>query len=410
MGDEKLAEESESIFRMTIVTKTNQLEEICRQIDEAGRFAMDLEFIPERTYAAELCLIQVATDNGAWIIDPLALHDLRPIWQRIANPDLLKVLHAADQDLDIAFNESGLVPQNIMDTQVAAGFIGFGYPVGYGKLLQQIGGITLSKTESYTDWTNRPLTESQVEYAIDDVKHILPMYDRIVEMLHERKRYEWVVEECRKYSDPKYYEKDRRNDFFRIKGANTLSRRGLAVLRELSEWRHDEAYRANRPLRSILQDGILLEFARRPPKNIADLQRIRGVRPDQLRQYGSGLLEAIKIGTDVPEDELPKWPTARIPSKRDVLMADVLYTLLRVVCFDLEIAPELVATRSILEALVRQFNEGTLDDSSLPIAQGWRRQMAGQQLIDLLKGATLSLRFVPKEHPVRMELQNKPGG
>jgi ribonuclease D len=390
---------------MTIVTKTNQLQEICQKLDAAGRFAMDLEFIPERTYAAELCLIQVATDQEAFIIDPLAVRDLNPIWERMADPKLLKVLHAADQDLDIVFHESGLVPENVMDTQVAAGFIGFGYPIGYGKLLQQLVGITLSKTESYTDWTNRPLTPSQIEYAIDDVKHILPMYDKIVQMLHERKRFDWVVEECKKYSQRSYYEKDRRNDFFRIKGANTLSRRGLAVLRELSDWRHEEAYRANRPLKSILQDGILLEFARRPPKNIADLQRIRGVRPDQLRQYGSGLLSAVQIGVDVPDDELPKWPTAKIPSKRDVLMADVLYTVLRVLCFDEEIAAELVSTRSILEALVRQHNEGLVEESKLPVLQGWRREMAGQELLDVLNGATLQMRFVGKDHPVELKVE-----
>ncbi len=389
---------------MSIVIKSAQLEAVCEKIDAAGRFAMDLEFIPERTYTAELCLIQVATDSDAYIIDPLAIRDLSPIWERIANPNLLKVLHAGDQDLEIAYNASGLVAQNIMDTQISAGFIGFGYPIGYGKLLQQLAGISLSKTESFTDWTNRPLTDSQIEYAIDDVKHLLPMYDRITEMLQQRERFDWVVEECRKYTLQSYYDKDRRNDFFRIKGANALSRRGLAVLRELSDWRHEEASRANRPLRSILQDGILLEFARRPPKDVSELQRIRGVRPDQLRQYGNGLLSAIRLGIDVPESDLPKWPAARIPSKRDVLMADVLYTVLRVICYDLEIAPELVATRSVLEALVRQFSDGSLGESSLPIANGWRRRMAGQQLIDLLGGATLSMNFTDKEHPVQMRL------
>lgn len=387
-----------------IVTKAAQLTEVCAKLDASGRFALDLEFIPERTYSAELCLIQVATDHEAWIIDPLAVRDLMPIWERIADPSLLKVLHAADQDLDIMFNESGLVPENIMDTQIAAGFIGFGYPIGYGKLLQQLIGITLAKSESYTDWTNRPLTPSQVEYAIDDVKHLLAMYDKVVAQLHERKRFEWVVEECKKYAHKSYYEKDRRNDFFRIKGANTLNRRGLAVLRELSEWRHDEAYKANRPLKSILQDGILLEFARRPPKEVSDLQRIRGIRPDQVRQFSGGLLQAIKLGVAVPDDELPKWPTAKIPSKRDVLVADVLYTALRVICFGEDIAPELVATRSILEALVRQHNDQVLDESKLPVLHGWRRQMAGQAMVNMLDGATMNMNFVNGEHPVKMHI------
>ena len=395
---------------MTIITKSAQLLDVCKKIDECGRFGMDLEFIPERTYAAELCLVQVSTDTDAYIIDPIALADLTPLWERIANPDLLKVLHAADQDLDLAFTASGLIPQNIIDTQIAAGFLGFGYPVGYGKLLQSLLGITISKTESYTDWTARPLTQSQVEYALDDVRHLLPMYDQLQERLHAMKRFTWVEEECAKYSQRKYYEKDRSNDFLRIKGANALNRRGLAVLRELSDWRHGEAYRSNRPLKSILQDGILLEFARRPPKEFVELQRIRGVRPDQLRQYGGGLLEAVKAGLAVPDGDLPKWPTARIPSRREVLMADVLYTVLRVTCFDLDIAPELVATRSILEALVRQHAEGSIEQSNLPVLKGWRHEMAGNTLVQLLSGAALSMQFSDEEHPVHMKLQTESNG
>lgn len=390
---------------MTIITRPEELNELCLEIDKAGRFGLDLEFIPERTYAAELCLVQVATDTNAYIVDPIALPNLMPLWERIANPDLLKVLHAADQDLDLVFTASNLIAQNVLDTQIAAGFIGFGYPVGYGKLLQQLLNITLSKTESYTDWSNRPLSKSQVEYALDDVRHLLPMYDKLSARLTEMDRFSWVTEECKKYSSPKYYEKDRGHDFFRIKGANSLNRRGLAVLRELSIWRHEEAYRANKPVKSVLQDGILLEFARRPPRDVSELQRIRGIRPDQLRQYSKSLLEAIRGGIDVPDTELPKWPTAKIPSRREVLMADVLYTLLRIICFDLDIATELVATRGILEALVRQHGDGSLETSSLPVLNGWRHDIAGKQLVAMLNGASLRMQFRPEEHPVHMDLE-----
>jgi ribonuclease D len=368
---------------------------------------MDLEFIPERTYAAELCLVQVATDDDAFIVDPLAAIDLTPLWERIANPQILKVLHAGDQDMDLCYTASGLVPENIMDTQIAAGFIGFGYPVGYGKLLQQLLGISLSKTESYTDWSNRPLSNSQVEYALDDVRHLLPMYDKMAQRLEEMERFSWVREECQKYCSPKYYENDRLHDFFRIKGANSLNRRGLAVLRELSDWRHEEASRANKPLKSILQDGILLEFARRPPKDVSEIQRIRGIRPDQLRQYSKSLLQAVRVGMDVADADLPKWPTAKIPSRREVLMADVLYTLLRIICFDLDIATELVATRGILEALVRQHGEGTHTTSSLPILHGWRYDIAGRQLVAMLDGAQLRMQFRADEHPVHMQMDSE---
>lgn len=394
---------------MTIITRKPELQELCEKIDASGRFALDLEFIPERTYEAELCLVQVATDDGACIIDPQALPDLMPLWERIASPDILKVLHAADQDLELAFNASGLIPQNIMDTQIMAGFLGFGYPVGYGKLLQQTVGITISKTESYTDWTIRPLTKSQIEYALDDVAHLLPIYDRLVEKLESLGRRSWVQEECQRYCETRWYEKDRTNDFFRLKGANTLNRRSLAVLRELTDWRRGEAARTNRPLRSILQDGILLEFARHPPKQMSDLQRIRGFRNDQARQYGNGLLQAIQSGMEVADEDLPKWPSAKIPTKREILTADVLYTVLRVLCFELDIAPELVATRNVLEALVRRHSDEEVAESRLPILKGWRYEIAGSKLVDLLNGADVTMKFQEEGAPVHMNFQSKAG-
>jgi ribonuclease D len=391
---------------MTLVTKQHDLAEICRKLDEAGRFSLDLEFIPERTYTAELCLVQIATDEEVFLIDPITLPDLQILWERIANPKLLKVLHAGDQDLDLVFNGSGLIPKNILDTQIAAGFVGFGYPVGYGKLLQQLLNITISKTESYTDWTHRPLSASQLDYAIDDVRHLLPMYDQLVKRLQDMNRLSWVEEECKKYTEAEYYERDRSNDFFRVKGANTLPRRGLAVLKSLVGWRHSEAHRLNKPLKSILQDGVLLEFARRPPKDVSDIQRLRGIRPDQARAYGSGLLQAVKLGLEVPDADLPRWPSSRIPSRREVLMADVLYTVLRVICFDLDIATELVATRGVLEGLVRRHFDGTGEQSTLPIMQGWRYEMAGKQLVDLLGGSSLTMQFSQDEHPVHMQLES----
>src|SRR5271170_1664503 len=164
---------------MEIVTTSDALEEICARIDVNRRFAVDLEFIPERTYQPVLCLVQLAVGDEAFIVDPLAVKDLMPLWQRVADPDIEKILHAAVQDLDLIFKASMLVPRNIFDTQIAAGFAGFGYPIGYGKLLQQLLGITISKSESFTDWMERPLSEPQVKYAIEDVCHLLPMADRL---------------------------------------------------------------------------------------------------------------------------------------------------------------------------------------------------------------------------------------
>ncbi len=387
---------------MTIVTSTRELEKVCAQIGESGRFGMDLEFIPERTYSPELCLVQVSTDRDAFIVDPLAVPDLMPLWEQVADPGILKVLHAAEQDLDLVHSWSKLVPQNIMDIQIAAGFTGFGYPVGYGKLLNQLLSVSISKTESYTDWMNRPLTESQIHYALDDVRHLLPMYDRLANRLREGGRLGWVEEECRRYCTPEYYEQDRSLDYLRVKGASSLPRRGLAVLQELCHFRDREAYRLNKPARSIIGDNILLELSRRPPRQVDEIKRVRGVRPDQIRQYGEQIIKAVQQALNRPEDLCPTWPSFKTPPRREVLIGDILFAVQKTICYDLDLAPELVASRNDLQNLVRAHRESRVEESQVPLLEGWRRQIVGQALIDLLDGAQLEIQVVKGDPPVRM--------
>lgn len=387
---------------MSIVKTKDKLAEICAEIDECGRFGMDLEFIPERTYDPELCLVQVATDKMAYIIDPLVLRDLSDLWQRVANPDILVVLHAAEQDLDLVFNWSGLIPSNVMDTQISAGFVGFGYPVGYGKLLHQLLGISISKTESFTDWLNRPLTESQVAYALDDVRHLLSIHDKLAETLRRMNRLEWVQEECRRYCTPDYYAVDHSQAFMRIKGASALSRRGLAVLSELCHFRDREAYRVNKPPKSILNDNILLELSRCPPHKAEEIPRIRAVRPDQLRQYGAGIMAATEKALSLPDEQCPVWPSHKAPPRRELLIGDILFAVQKAVCYDLDLAPELVASRNDLQALIRLHRDGKHQSQPIPILEGWRRRIVGQTLIDLLDGAEIEMQIVSGDPPVRM--------
>lgn len=392
---------------MPIIRTANELMSLCDEIDANKRFALDLEFIPERTYEPEICLIQVATDHEAYIIDPYDVHDMSELWKRVAEPDILKVLHAGDQDLDLMHTSCGLLPQNVVDTQIAAGFIGFGYPIGYGKLLNQLLNISISKSESFTDWTNRPLTQSQIDYALDDVRHLLDLHDKLIDVLVERERTDWAIDECKRYSEPSYYERDRGRDFMRVKGASSLSRRGLAVLKALSDWRHLEASRLNRPLKSILADNVLFEFARHPPKNQTEIQRIRGIRPDQVKQYCPAILKAVEQALKLPENEWPVWPSSRIPSKREMLISDFLFTILKVITFDLDIAAELVTTRSTLEALVRLHFEGKLEPEKFPLLQGWRYELVGKQLMDVLQGAECKLQLKSKSHPISLEVIGK---
>jgi len=390
---------------MALITKESALRELCGKVEKAKRCAIDLEFVPERTYEPVLCLVQVATEDGANLVDPLALTDLSCLWDALNGDDMLVILHAGSQDLDLIYSMSGSVPQNVFDTQIAAGFAGFGYPVGYGKLLNQLLGVSIAKSESFTDWTTRPLTDSQIEYAVDDVEHLLPMYEKLTDKLKEVQRHDWVLEECRRLSNIERYQHDKTQDFLRVKGASSLSRRGLAVLQCLCDWRNGEARRVNRPARSIISDNTLLELARKPPKDVNDIQRIRGVRIDQIRAHGNQMMQSIEQGRRIQEEECPQWPSSRIPPKKEVLLADVLFAGLKVMTYDVDVATELVATRDDLQALVRLHREGKMDVARLPLLQGWRWEMAGKKLASLLDGSELTMTFSPRsDPPVKMQI------
>jgi ribonuclease D len=389
---------------MNIIIKDSDLKDVCQKIDRNGRFAMDLEFIPERNFHPVLCLVQIATDDETFIIDPLKVQDLSELWKRVADTNIQTVLHAAVQDLQLIFRLSSLVPNNIFDTQIAAGFAGLGYPAGYGKLLQQLLGITIAKSESFSDWLERPLADAQIEYAREDVCHLLAMADKTVEMLKGQGRLDWALEECRAYSQREYYVREDRELFTKVKGASALNRRGLAVLQQLCQLRECEAERIDRPSRSIISDTTLIELSRRPPNNLEDIQRIRGIRSEQVRMFGKKVMDAVKLGLSLPTDQCPAWPAARTTPKQDVLVGDILFALLKVIAYQSGIATELLATRDDVQYLVRLVKENRLDGSNFPLLTGWRFEMAGKMLCDLIKHDKLLLHFdLESDPPVKLE-------
>ena len=391
---------------MNIIIKDQDLKEILQKIDANGRFAMDLEFIPERSYHPVLCLVQIATDEETFIIDPLKVQNLHELWKRVADPGIQTVLHAAVQDLDLIFTLSSLVPHNIFDTQIAAGFAGLGYPAGYGKLLQQLLGITIAKSESFTDWLERPLSESQIEYAREDVCHLLPMADKLSQTLKEQGRLNWALEEFRVYSNERRYLRTEKDQFTRVKGASSLNRRGLAVLQRLCEFREEEAERINRPARSILSDATLIELSRKPPASVNDIQRIRGIRSDQVKSFGKQAIETVNAALALPQDQWPVWPAARTTPKRELLVGDILYALLKVISYQSNIATELLATRDDVQYLVRLVKENRLDNADFSLLKGWRHEMAGRMLCDLITNDRLQLQFdLESDPPVKLEFE-----
>jgi len=393
---------------MKIIIRQAELEELYKNIDDSGRFAIDLEFIPERSFQPILCLVQINVGQQTFIVDPLKVQDLNGLWERIANSEIQKVLHAGVQDLHLIFQLSSRVPSNIFDTQIAAGFAGFGFPTGYGKLLQQLLGITITKSESFTDWLERPLSPSQIEYAREDVCHLLPMADKLVEILERQGRLNWALEECKLYCETQEYIPAKTQDFARVKGASGLNRRALAVLQRLYEFRDAEAKRIDRPPRSVLSDTTLVELSRKLPSSITDIQRMRGIRPDQVRAFGKRLIEHIEAGLAIPAEECPKWPTTRRTPKREALIGDMLYSILKVVAYQADIATELLATRDDVQKLVRLIKEGDSDKSDFALLKGWRFEMAGKFLCDLVRRDKLRLHFnLDSDPPVRLETEER---
>lgn len=394
-----------------LVVTSQAFAEVLTLIEKERFFGIDLEFIPERTYYPIICLIQVAVADRVFLIDPLKLKnaELFPLWEMIANPEILKILHAGTQDLTIAFQRSGLIPQNIFDTQIAAGFLGFGYPVGYGKLLSAVANVHLSKTESFTDWQLRPLSQSQIEYAIGDVAHLLELYQQLKNNLVNRGRLAWAEDECQSYSKESFYVKEQGREFLRIKGAQSLSNRKLAVLQALTLFREEEAKRLDKPARTILNDNILLEIARKPPQVVEEIKRIRGIRPDQLSNLGSRLLKVTKDALALPDDQCPSWPQGKAPSKNEVLVADILYTILKLKAQEADLAPELVATRDEVQSLVKMGREleitAPLEPGKLSLTTGWRHELAGETLWKILGGGDVNLKINLKHaSPVILKL------
>lgn len=373
------------------------LEEVLERIKETRVFGIDLEFIPERSYYPIICLVQINVAGRVYLVDPIRLPNLNSLWQLVADESIVKVLHAASQDLSIIYQRSGLFPRNIFDTQIAAGFLGLGYPAGYGKLLSSLFDLSLSKTESFTDWQARPLTPSQIDYAIDDALHLLPLYERLASDLEERERLSWVLEECKLYEENSYYVKETGREFLKVKGAQGLSRRKLAVLQALCLFREAEAKRIDKPPKFVLNDNILLELAKKPPTKLEDIQRIRGVRDGQVSGYGKTILKAVSEALSLSEADCPQWPSGKAPSKADVLIADVLFTVLKVRAQEIEIAPELIATRDDLQKFVR-FGKSRdphrvvpEDEAASSLECGWRYNMAGDELLRILEGAPLTV-------------------
>lgn len=366
---------------MTLITDNAALKKFCARAAKAEYVTVDTEFLRDKTYWPKLCLVQVGLADEAVGIDTLADGiDLGPLLDLMFNPDILKVFHAARQDIEIFVHMTDRVPAPLFDSQVAAMVCGYGDSVSYERLVASLAGAKIDKTMRFTDWARRPLLDKQIGYALDDVIHLRAVYEALRDKLHKNKREEWVAEEMDTLTNPETYRIDPREVWKRVKMRNR-NRRTLAILRELAAWREEEAQKRDVPRNRVLRDEALSEIAAHAPKTPEDMGRLRAFSRDgRSKSTVEAILAVVAMGSKVPEKDSP-MPTARNGNAASPGPSiDLLKVLLKQSCETHEVAQKLVATMDELEAIA-------LDDKAdVPALHGWRLKVFGEAALDLKHG------------------------
>ena len=356
---------------------------IAERARAARRLGLDTEFMPEGRYKPLLCLVQVVVGEDVWVLDPLAGFDPAPLAAVLADPAVELVVHAGRQDVAILRREWRTDVTNVFDTQVAAGFAGFSAQAGYNGLLHDVLRIRLAKTASFTRWDVRPLTDEQVGYARGDVEHLLPLADDIRGRLEAKGRLEWALEECRAIADATD-ERDPEEVWRRLPRIGGLDPRERAVARELGAWRERSAAREDRPVGAILRDPTVVELAKRQPAGRRDLAQIRGVNPDVIRRRGDDILAAVARGK-AAEPVRPDDGERLASEPQDGPVIALAEALVRARAQEAGLAYELIAARADLSPIVVSARRGQ-DEPDVRTLRGWRRELVGAELLELLGG------------------------
>ena len=369
---------------MKTLTKTEELAEFCAEAASAPYVTVDTEFLRERTYYSKLCLIQLAIpgkgEENAVLVDPLVDGlSLEPLMELFRNTAVVKVFHAARQDLEIFFVDHGVIPEPLFDTQVAAMVCGFGEQVGYETLVKRIAKQQLDKSSRFTDWSRRPLTEAQKKYAVADVTHLRVIYEFLAAKLEETGRAHWVGEELATLTDPETYITRPDEAWLRVR-TRSSSPRFLAIVRALAAFREDYAQSRNIPRNRVFKDDALAELASTKPVTMEDLGRSRLLlREARKGPIAEGILAAVKAGQEAPKDDLPKVDDSRDQLQVNPALADLLRVLLKAKTESSGVASKLIAPAAELDAIAA----GQRDVKAL---SGWRREVFGEDALRLCDG------------------------
>ncbi|QJU58596.1 ribonuclease D [Sphingomonas sp. AP4-R1] len=368
---------------LPLITDTATLAALCERLAQSDFVAVDTEFMRENTYWPELCLVQIADQKEAAAIDPLAPGiDLKPLLDLLVdNEDVLKVVHAGGQDIEIVYNLTGKCPHPLFDTQIAAMAMGMGEQVGYSNLVESMTGVKLDKGARFTDWSRRPLDKRQIDYAIGDVTYLSEIFPRMLDKLRKTGRGAWLDQEMERIADPANYVNDPDLAWQRIK---VPSRKAevLGRLKAIAAFREREARKKNLPRGRLVKDETIADLAVHPPRTQGDLAKVRGLAASWAgNDIGARLMGAIEGATVMPDEEMPAREDRRPGLSKDgALVADLLKLLLKVRARDADVAPRLIARTDEIDALAAGQRNG------LAILEGWRNDVFGKDALALVEG------------------------
>ena len=375
-----------------MIETTAALEDACRALAQSDFITIDTEFLRETTFWPQLCLIQMASPTMEVLVDPLAKGlDLKPFFELMANPDVIKVFHAARQDIEIIHHLGNLVPHPIFDTQVAAMVCGFGDSVSYDQLVQRISGAHIDKSSRFTDWSRRPLSEKQLDYALADVTHLRDVYHALKEQLEREGRASWLTEEMAILESANTYDIHPDDAWLRLK-ARLRKPTELAILKYVAAWREREARSRNVPRSRVLKDDAIFEVAQQQPKDTEALSRLRTIPKGWERSAsGAAVIEAVNAALALPKTEMPHAPKPTRSPEGTGAAVELLKVLLKLISDKEGVAAKVIANSDDLEKIA---SEG--EAAEVAALHGWRRELFGETALRLISGS-VALRFVDKK-------------
>ncbi len=365
---------------MLYIDTPRALKDCIAQASSCDILAIDTEFLREKTYFAKLCLVQMGFGDEVALIDPLALDDLTALAALFEQENIVKVFHAGSQDIEILYRRVGVMPRPVFDTQIAAAILGYSHQTGLGALVGSLCGTSIKKSDSFTDWSVRPLAASQLEYAAEDVIYLPALYQIMTKRLREAGRLAWLDSDFADLIDPARFEIDPRLRYQRLKRANQLSRKQLAAAREMAAWREEQAQVRDIPRKWVLSDEQIVEACKREAKTIDDLYMVRGLREKLPVQDARFLVRAMKEAYQLPVEELPQLPHTNSNEPNVDNAVDLMLALVRLRSKESGIAMQTLASHAALSELARGHRETS------ELLRGWRKHIIGDELVRLLDG------------------------